>query len=297
MAQWKEKVAAWGPAIKAAIAAKGPNAAEMMKLLAQASALSKPGGNIAEAIAKLTECHALGAQGANGGDLGALFNERLKTMLPSIKAAIGTPAGDAAKLKASEAGVFARKQDFTQANLLLDQAQAALQASVAVNGGDDSERVADAETRLDSPSGTATQAKDESATEFSIAKLGIARVEWESVRTHATEEFKRLKNILQAEYAGDDVEQEAVTVALERLDSMITSINEELGDRLDKVLNADPPDRPKLTTAAKTVLERFVSFATSDKIMSVIDGNEYAPDMQVAAPLRAKLQEITAALG
>ncbi len=125
-AQWKEKVAAWGPAIKAAITAKGPQAAEMMKLLAQANALSKPGGNLTEAIAKLTECHALIESTHSTSDPSAQFNERLRTMLPAVKAAIGTPAGDLAKLKVSEAGKFARDKSFEQANALLDEAQSAL---------------------------------------------------------------------------------------------------------------------------------------------------------------------------
>ena len=62
-------------------------------------------------------------------DPGALFNERLQALLPQIKAALGTPAGDEAKLKASEAGVFARKKDFPQANELLDLAESALKRS------------------------------------------------------------------------------------------------------------------------------------------------------------------------
>jgi hypothetical protein len=67
------------------------------------------------------------------GDPRVLFNERLKALLHDIKAAAGTPTGDEAKLKASEAGVFARKMDFAQANALLDQAQAALKSPALSN--------------------------------------------------------------------------------------------------------------------------------------------------------------------
>lgn len=58
-AEWKDKVAAWTPTIKGAIVAAGPSAAEIMKLLAQANALSKPGGDMALAISTLTQCHEL----------------------------------------------------------------------------------------------------------------------------------------------------------------------------------------------------------------------------------------------
>jgi hypothetical protein len=67
-AEWKAKLAEWMPAIKAALTAKGPNAAAMTKLLTQANALSKPGGNMVLALAKLTECYALMTGATVSGD-------------------------------------------------------------------------------------------------------------------------------------------------------------------------------------------------------------------------------------
>ena len=65
---------------------------------------------------------------------GAEFKSRLSALLPAIQGAIaaGRAAGNDAKLKASEAGVFARKQDFGRALELLDDAEALLRAQ----GGD-----------------------------------------------------------------------------------------------------------------------------------------------------------------
>lgn len=57
------------------------------------------------------------------------FNQRLSALLPKVKSAAGTAAGDAAKLKASEAGMFARKGDFDQAQRLLDEAEQALSSA------------------------------------------------------------------------------------------------------------------------------------------------------------------------
>jgi hypothetical protein len=70
-AQWKKNLAAWTPAIKAALAAKGPNAVAIAKLLAQATALSKPGGDLAQALDKLTECHALATGRTADGEASA----------------------------------------------------------------------------------------------------------------------------------------------------------------------------------------------------------------------------------
>ncbi len=58
-ARFKARLAEWTPAIKAAMAAKGPKAADIAKLLGQATALSKPGGDLALALDKLTQCHIL----------------------------------------------------------------------------------------------------------------------------------------------------------------------------------------------------------------------------------------------
>src|SRR5262245_11501154 len=69
-AQWKKNLADWTPAIKAALAAKGPNAAAIGKLLAQAVALAKPGGDLALALEKLTECHALASNQSPAGGPG-----------------------------------------------------------------------------------------------------------------------------------------------------------------------------------------------------------------------------------
>ncbi|MBQ0944310.1 hypothetical protein KAK07_13280 [Ideonella sp. 4Y16] len=57
------------------------------------------------------------------------FNERLKALMPQLKSVAGTPAGDAARLKLSEGGVFARKQDFDTANALLDEAEQLLKSA------------------------------------------------------------------------------------------------------------------------------------------------------------------------
>jgi hypothetical protein len=62
-AEWQKSLAAWTPAIKAALAAKGPNAAAIAKLFTQATALAKPGGDMALALAQLTKCHALATAG------------------------------------------------------------------------------------------------------------------------------------------------------------------------------------------------------------------------------------------
>jgi exoenzyme U len=61
-------------------------------------------------------------------DPGVLFNQRLGALLPKIKEAIATatPAAGEIKLKVAEAGEWAKKKDFVQANGRLDAAEALL---------------------------------------------------------------------------------------------------------------------------------------------------------------------------
>jgi hypothetical protein len=131
----------------------------------------------------------------------------------------------------------------------------------------------------------------------SLVQLGKARLEWNQTRGHAVSELSRLKSILQREYRDASDEQAALVKALRKLDDTITAMDEELSRRLDQVLNAPPAKRPELVTAAKSTAQRIVSRLGSDEILLSIDGNELAPEMQVAAPLRAKLSEIVASLG
>jgi hypothetical protein len=148
--------------------------------------------------------------------------------------------------------------------------------------------------------GPAAAAADEAAAPaapISIVRLSKARVEWDGVRVHATSELQRLKSLLQREYEGDAVEAAAVAAAFRRLDQTIAAMNEELGDGLDEVLNAAQAERPRRAARVRQVLARLAALASNDPIFAHIDGNEFAPDMQVAAQLRAKLKDIAAALG
>lgn len=64
----------------------------------------------------------------------AAFKARVNGLLPKVKAAAGTPAGEGAKLKVSEAAVLARKQAWPEANKLLDEAESLLTGATPPGG-------------------------------------------------------------------------------------------------------------------------------------------------------------------
>lgn len=131
----------------------------------------------------------------------------------------------------------------------------------------------------------------------SVVELGRARIAWGEARAHAVSEVARLKTILQAEYRDAADEQEALAKALQRLDATIASMDEALGDQLDAIVAADPGERATLAAAAKATVDRLAAFVSSDEILATIDGNELAPEMKVAEPLRDRLRQLGAALG
>lgn len=104
---------------------------------------------------------------------------RLASLLPRIKAAVGTPAGDEAKLRASEAGVFARKGDFQQANALLDRVEELLDGGSSTTG----------------PAPSATEDRAAATTESQPASR------WDQVRTDVVTHLKSLaKQIAEAKH-------------------------------------------------------------------------------------------------
>jgi hypothetical protein len=146
-AEWKKNLAAWTPAIKAALTAKGPNAAVIAKLFTQAGALSKPGGDMAQAMAKLTECHALAtASAANRTEpvapkseeptpaddaLEAQFYARFTEVDSAYQAILQTQPANASDLRASMAyaNAAAEKNDYAAALAALKRLEEQLEAA------------------------------------------------------------------------------------------------------------------------------------------------------------------------
>lgn len=126
--------------------------------------------------------------------------------------------------------------------------------------------------------------------------LGQARAGWRAARAHALAELGRLKKILQDDYRDSAGEQTALANALLRVDATIRTMDESLGDTLDAVINAPPDQRAAHMAAAKGALHRLIELASADEILQHIDGNELAPDMLIAAPLRATLKDIARSL-
>lgn len=126
--QFTQRLKTLKPALDPLLAANVPASQTAKVLLGEAAALARK-SDFTAALERLDQLESLLKQArtaqaetssASGADATKEFTARLKALMPAIAAAAGTPAGDAAKRKANEAGLCARRHEYGPANLLLD---------------------------------------------------------------------------------------------------------------------------------------------------------------------------------
>ena len=128
--------------------------------------------------------------------------------------------------------------------------------------------------------------------------MGKARLEWGDLLRQSIAGIKRVQDALQKEF-GDDVSQQSqLSTALQRLDKIGGDFTEDLGNKLDDVLNADDDAKREATVKiARGVVERFKQHVEGDELLGAIDGNRLVPETLISKPMLAKLREIVTALG
>jgi hypothetical protein len=174
-------------------------------------------------------------------------------LLPKVQQLVAakSPQGNDAKLKASEAGVLARKQDFAGANRLLDE------IDVLVGAG-------------------ATEAPPR-AQPASKVVFTQSRLAWVAARTKVHGELKKLEDAILDTYKDEDVFSE-VQSAVRKLDSILENFDESLADKLDEALNAtDEAEHARLHGEARGIIQRYRRFLDSDPLVRDIDGNPFVP--------------------
>lgn len=132
----------------------------------------------------------------------------------------------------------------------------------------------------------------------SLVRLGKARIEWIAVRHAAASDIALLKDAIRQKYAAFPGVSNRVESALGKLDTVIETLNENLQDQLDELLNADGTEaRKRIAAKVRVTASKFDSYAASDSVAASIDGTAYLPSTRVIGPVRAKLADILSALG
>jgi hypothetical protein len=279
MKQFVTRMKALKPAIDETSNTEDAHGQQIKQAVAQAAVLARKKDFVQanHALDRVEEL--LGAKSQQVNEAPA-FNSRLKALRPAIEKAVAErgPVSQTIKVRVGEAVNLAKQLNFAAALQVLDEVERLIQPRTV------GENVTSGSSQVD-PS-----------EKISLEKLQDARKQWEECRSHAIREIARLKDHLDKIYREHPEYNSALPAALKRLESVITSINEELGIQLDGVLNAPSAQRTDLVAPALKTLDHFTDFVASSDILAAIDGNEYLPDMAVAAPLRAALRSITSAL-
>lgn len=131
---------------------------------------------------------------------------------------------------------------------------------------------------------------------LSLTKLGKARLEWPGVRDKAFADLGALKQAISADYADMPEAAGQVSGALATLDKSLSVFQIDLHDKLDEVLNADGAARRDKVVEVRRIIDAFGKRLDSDPILGALDDNDILP-VQIAGPLRGKLEEISDALG
>jgi len=188
-------------------------------------------------------------------DQSAAFAARLKDLLAKLPQAMAANAteGNAAKLKASEAGAYVRKKDFASADPLLSEAEAII-------------------ARLSTPA-AAPRAATGSKVVFTQSRLA-----WGAARTKVQAELQKLEKEILESYRDRAEVFDAVTNSVRKLDTILANFDESLSDKLDEALNAaDAETHAKLHDEARVIIGRYRRFLDSDPLVQEVDDNPFVP--------------------
>jgi hypothetical protein len=267
-AEFKAKLAEWTPAIKAALAAKGPRAADVGKLLAQANALSKPGGDIAQALAKLTECHQLATAGGAPPPDGAraAVMKRLNALAAGIKAALAGP--NAARVQALVVAVngLVKNNDFAQAGKVLDELEPLLGGAAAPPGAGGGPRVG------------------------KKVAFAQAKINWNKAKDRVRQQLEALHKKIVEEFNDPESAE-----AAKNLNKVLARFNDGLGDALDALYTAEEAQQPALRTRVGEIAAKYLAYVRGDPLVQHVADNPFL-EVAVQETLEQPLVDLQAQL-
>ena len=225
--------------------------------------------DFAEANSLLDEAEAIlemhgGEDAKTEVDPAVLFNDRLKAFLPEVKSAAGTPAGDAAKLKVSEAGVFAKKKDFVQANELLDEAEEAL------HGG-----------------GTGLPSDLSDIAPGIVKKRKFLLERWQRIPEEISADLKGLQKVIESELPEEDAD-----LLIDLSEDYLNDFYEEMKEAIDNDINSGDAQYKNVIST----IQAFRTKITSDPLIQHLQNNPLQVNVTVDSILLSALKEVEGAL-
>lgn len=203
---------------------------------------------------------------------GASFKARLAALVPRIKAALDAGKGRAedARLKASEAGVLARKGDFEQANALLDEAEALIEAS-----GDSTAGSARSAPAAASPEGAASD----------------PLVIWQQAKDAVDAQLSALQDTLRKTGV------RALVEIADQLDQVTLRFRTSLNIALINLNQAAPAQKAPARIKALKVVNQYQARLGSDEAIAGADENPFGIPVTMRDTLGEALDKIESQLG
>lgn len=226
------------------------------------------------------------AEDAPAESAAAEFAARLTSLVPRVAAAAASKEGQAAKLLASEAGVFARKADFAAAHANLDKIERLL-----TSGGEHKANPAGA------PAGDTNGSEAPKGERVSPqVAFTQTRLAWDRTRKFVQEELRRLERAIIDAFE-DDAVGPAIAAGTRKLYRILDTLDERLIDKLDDALNAsDLEQRASLHRDARAVVSQYLEFLEKDALMADIDDNGFI-ETSIRSTVEQRLRAIDQVLG
>jgi cellobiose-specific phosphotransferase system component IIA len=254
-------------------AAGTPAGDEAKRIMSEAGALAKK-KDFVQGNALLEKAHEILNDWAAENlvdDPAELFNERLRTLLPDVKAAAGTLAGDEAKRMVGEAGNFAREKDFAEANSLLDEAEDILK----MHGGEAAVEKAGAPTDLsDIAPGIVKKRK------FLIER-------WKQIPEEVSTDLQSLRQAIER-----DIPDEDADLLIELSQDYLTDFCDDMKESIDDDINSGDAQYKN----AISTIQSFRAKIGSDPLILHLKKNTLKAAVTVDSILLNVLAEVEQAL-
>ena len=230
--------------------------------------------------------------------------ENRKNIVPMKKVAIRIPGAPPIEVdvddeeQTTEAGTAPEQEAEAEAGAAAGGPEAVTSGGAAPAAGEAATQAASEAATPGAEQAGAEQATDDAAIDDRRKQFRKARRAWQTVKEKAIQDLEAVKDGIRDYYLDDPEQFKVATGKLGQLDAIMDNLGDELRDVLDQYVST-PKSRKsqmdQLATQAKSTVDQFLKFASSDKLLNAVDQKEFA-DVQVKAPIEKALRDLVKTL-
>lgn len=212
-------------------------------------------------------------------DAQAAFTALLKTLSPQVAQAVAAGGAQAQdiKLKASEAALAGRKQDWALGLARLREVEQMLAAAT--------------QPQANTPTTAGPESKPTAGSSGPGPNVAFtqSRLVWDQTRKKIQAELRKLETAI-LDVSKEEPDYAEIAAGTKNLYLMLNVLDERLMDKLDEALNAsDAAARQALHNEAREIVGEYVDFVEGDELLQDIDDNGFTA-VAVKSSLTASLK-------